>query len=208
MHWFDRCLLILIWISVLLLLATAPDIYCNANAGPSIVQSEQPTQAGGANATEAAPVPARPISKPDQENAMHRPKTSPTEPLISQLLDAMTTVESDWKCDAVGDDGKSLGPLQISRAYYDDAAPALYQCPAYKDACTRISWSRALAKAYMKRHEPTHFPPTTLSDCKALASLHRKGPDWRLPKNRKATDEYWRRVSRHLPKDTLQGAKP
>ena len=120
-----------------------------------------------------------------------------------KFWDAIKEVESSGDENAVGDNGKSIGPLQIQRAYYDDAVekdPSLqsgkYAGYKYENCMGRGSfeYSRAVAEAYMDRYatESRLGQPPTYED---MARIHNGGPDG-YKKN--ATISYWKKVQKVL----------
>ena len=128
--------------------------------------------------------------------------------MLSILLAAMVTVESGGDCSAVGDGGKSRGPLQISRAYYDDALEQLkdedpaYDVPSYEVAAHSPRWSGVLARAYFRRYAPESCGAFTVADCEVLARIHNGGPRGH---KKKATLAYWQRVKKELDKAAKKG---
>ena len=134
---------------------------------------------------------------------------------MSQFLDALEAVESGGVCNAVGDMGKSIGPLQIGRAYYRDAwgteegyeelatAPA---GTAPNDETARLK-SRQTAKRYMKRYAggcaaTANASVAELRHLEAMARVHNGGPaacrvghaQWA------ATTGYWGKVEKQIAK--------
>lgn len=112
---------------------------------------------------------------------------------VEQLLDAMQAVETGGeKCprEAVGDDGASLGPLQIKAAYYEDARKNLPDClrkagyGCVKDAAA----ARTVAKAYWRRYCPAALRQ---GNVEVLARIHNGGPSG---SRQKGTLAYWRKV--------------
>lgn len=68
----------------------------------------------------------------------------------------------------LGDNGRSLGPLQISRAYHADSRVA----GRYED-CADLSYSIKVASAYLKRFAPKAW---AAGDATTLARVHNGGP--------------------------------
>lgn len=107
-------------------------------------------------------------------------------PRVDALLDAMIQVESAGNPDAIGDGGRSIGPLQIQRAYWQDArVPWSYH--QVKDPAK----ARATAIAYWRRYCPRAL---ARGDLRTLAAVHNGGP--RAPL--RATASYWQKVSLRL----------
>lgn len=89
--------------------------------------------------------------------------------------------------DALGDDGRSLGPYQISRAYWKDSGVAGQyrdvRDPVYAERVMLAYWSRYCPVALARR------------DLRTLARIHNGGP---AGSRKAATLPYWQRVSRRL----------
>lgn len=102
---------------------------------------------------------------------------------------AMHRVETNGRSGAVlGDQGRSLGPLQITRAYHRDSGVA-----GSYEQCTDLSYSRRVVEAYAKKYEPAAF---ARGDVDAIARLHNSGPAWRS--KRQLTDAYVSRIKRAM----------
>ena len=119
---------------------------------------------------------------------------------IILLLAAMVTVESSNNPNPPGGDknspgGPSIGPLQIQRAYWQDA-----KMPdgSYED-CHKLPYAKRVVLRYWRRYEPDALKAENLE---ILARLHNGGPNWR---KYPATETYWRRVKQELQ---ARGAKP
>jgi hypothetical protein len=82
---------------------------------------------------------------------------------------ALHQVETSGRHGAIiGDNGKSLGPLQISRAYHADSRVA----GAYEQV-TDLAYARRVATAYFKRYAPQAWAQ---GDVETLARVHNGGP--------------------------------
>jgi hypothetical protein len=82
---------------------------------------------------------------------------------------ALHQVESSGRHGAIlGDNGKSLGPLQISRAYWQDA-----RVGGSYEQVTDLSYARRVATAYFKRYAPAAWES---GDVETLARVHNGGP--------------------------------
>ena len=109
---------------------------------------------------------------------------------ISDLLRAMAIVESGSTADSdvLGDNGRSLGPLQIGQAYWTDAnmPDGDYEdCTSYDYAC-RVAvkyWMRYCHEALCER------------DYATLARIHNGGPRGHC---KKTTLKYWAKVQKEL----------
>ena len=111
---------------------------------------------------------------------------------LKPLLIAMRIVESSNNDDAVGDNGKALGSLQIWEAYWQDAvehAPCLEG--SYKDV-TNLVYAERVVVAYMLRYARKAVES---KDFEKLARIHNGGP--RGYKN-KATLQYWKKIQKNL----------
>jgi len=109
---------------------------------------------------------------------------------LRPLLDAIREVETGGHPDAVnarGDGGRSLGPYQISRAYWKDSGvPGKYHMVRHKAYAERVM------RAYWSRHCPRALARL---DFHTLARVHNAGPDG--ARNRGSLP-YWRRVQGKL----------
>ena len=82
---------------------------------------------------------------------------------------ALHQVETSGRTGAVrGDNGRSLGPLQISRAYHADARVA----GSYEQVAD-LAYARRVATAYLKRYAPQAWAQ---GDVETLARIHNGGP--------------------------------
>ena len=106
------------------------------------------------------------------------------------FLDAIRQVETGGTVDptnAVGDKGRSLGPYQISKAYWQHSGvPGRYQWvrnPAYAERVMIAYWQRNCPTAFARR------------DWQTLARIHNGGPNGH--RDRK-TVAYWRNVQTRM----------
>jgi hypothetical protein len=82
---------------------------------------------------------------------------------------ALHQVETSGRHGAIiGDNGKSLGPLQISRAYHADSRVA-----GSYDQVSDLAYARRVATAYFKRYAPAAWES---GDVATLARIHNGGP--------------------------------
>ena len=102
---------------------------------------------------------------------------------------ALHQVETSGRLGAIeGDGGRSLGPLQISRAYFADSRVAgSYEQVIELEAAIKV------ASAYMRRYEPEAWRQ---GNVEILARLHNAGPSWR--RKLAATDGYAAKVLRAM----------
>jgi len=122
-----------------------------------------------------------------------------------KFWEAIKQVESSGNEDAVGDNGRSIGPLQIQRAYYNDAVERNSSLQSGKYAgytyenCKgpgSFEYSREVAECYMNRYatERRLGHPPTFED---MARIHNGGPNGH---KMEATKKYWEKVNKILNK--------
>jgi hypothetical protein len=117
---------------------------------------------------------------------------APTAPPkdLDLLFDAIREVETGGHSNpenARGDGGRSLGPYQISRAYWKDSGvPGKYRMVRNKVYAERVM------KAYWKRYCPRAF---SRLDFETLARVHNGGPKGA---QRTRTLPYWHRVKSEM----------
>ncbi len=116
---------------------------------------------------------------------------------MTAFLLAIIMVESGGDVNAVGDGGRSRGPMQISRAYYADACEQLIREKAlvpgsYDECVASAEKSRKIFLAYMRRYCPKAYEA---QDFETMARIHNGGP--RGHKIR-ATLPYWHRVEAQM----------
>lgn len=107
---------------------------------------------------------------------------------VARLLDAMRQVESAGDDRAVGDGGRSRGPLQIGRSYWTDAWEGVADAPDYDTAVWSFDTSCLTFLRYANRYEPAALQA---GDAEKLARLHNGGPGWR---DKPETATYWAKV--------------
>ncbi len=82
---------------------------------------------------------------------------------------ALHQVETSGRTGAIlGDNGRSLGPLQISRAYHADSRVA----GSYEQVAD-LAYARRVATSYLKRYAPQAWAQ---GDVETLARVHNGGP--------------------------------
>lgn len=109
-----------------------------------------------------------------------------------KLLDAIRQVETGGHKDqanAVGDNGKALGPYQIHKVYWQDARVA----GEYEQVKDDL-YARSVIIAYWKRYAPAALAG---NDYETLARIHNGGPKGN---KKSATVSYWRKVKAFLTK--------
>jgi len=85
----------------------------------------------------------------------------------------------------LGDNGRSLGPLQISRAYFADSRVA----GAYEQVVD-LAFARRVVSAYLQRYAPAAW---AAGDVETLARIHNGGP---RGDRKQATINYGKKVLR------------
>jgi hypothetical protein len=104
--------------------------------------------------------------------------------LPPKFISAIHQVETGGRLGAiVGDNGRSLGPLQISRKYWEDSGVA----GTYKNV-TNLAYATRVVTAYLRRHAAAAL---ATGDVERLARVHNGGPQ---AHRKKSTLGYWRRV--------------
>ena len=106
-----------------------------------------------------------------------------------QILAAIHQVESGGRTEnvAAGDGGRSIGPLQISKAYWKDSGGEGH----YED-CLRLDYARQVVAAYMRRWAPVAWAH---HDAEVIARVHNGGP---RGMSKQATLPYWEKVRKEL----------
>lgn len=110
-----------------------------------------------------------------------------------KFFKAIHQVESSGRTGKViGDGGKALGPLQIHKAYFLDAAA--YDKSLGKDysKVEDLGFAKKVVKAYLKRYAPEAVKK---NDYQTLARIHNGGPQGH--KNA-ATVKYWQKVRERI----------
>ena len=111
---------------------------------------------------------------------------------LRPFLDALAQVESQGKDDAVGDNGKAIGRMQIWEIYWKDA---MAKCPKiggeYKD-CTQKVYAERIVTAYLLRYAKSAVES---KDWQTLARIHNGGPKGAT---KAATRGYWVKVRKAL----------
>jgi len=112
-----------------------------------------------------------------------------------QILDAIRQVESGGRDDCPdGDGGRSIGPYQIQRAYWQDAQaydPSLSLGGTYQD-CRKRGYAEKVIRAYMQRYIKAAW---VRLDAEIIARTHNGGPSG---SKKSATKAYWMRVKAQL----------
>lgn len=111
------------------------------------------------------------------------------------FLDAIRRVETGGLPNAgkgaVGDNGASIGPYQIQRAYHADAR---MKAGKYEDCSTDATYAEQTMLAYFARYAPKALES---KDWETLARVHNGGPKGHT---KKATLGYWAKVKKEMSK--------
>ncbi len=115
-----------------------------------------------------------------------------------KLLGAIETVESGGKGDSTpdGDGGKAIGPFQIRKEYFADAAEYDKSLDDYQK-CKGVEFSRKVVRAYMARYANKN------ASNEDVARIHNGGCNILKKKGSKAWDnttKYWEKVKKELDK--------
>lgn len=111
---------------------------------------------------------------------------------VDSLLAAMRRIESGGDNSAVGDGGRSLGPLQIGRAYWQDAIEFAGVDWKYDEHVWDYDRSCSVVRWYWQRYCQESY---VSRDFETLARIHNGGP---RGAEKNATKKYWRKVEREL----------
>lgn len=112
----------------------------------------------------------------------------------SGLYWALWGVESHWSFepDISGDDGISLGPLQISYPYWKDAYEHDPTLGGSYEKCSEVNYSFQVMGAYWRRYSPDSYRNL---DFQVLARIHNGGP---TGNTKPETLKYWDKVQKNL----------
>lgn len=108
------------------------------------------------------------------------------------LIDALQKVETGTHPDpnnAVGDDGRALGPLQIHEPYWRDAIERNPELGGAYENVRDPAYARMIVHAYLGRYAPANATP------EQMARIHNGGPKGA---EKQATLPYWERVQREM----------
>ena len=113
-----------------------------------------------------------------------------------RLLHALKMAESGCKSDAIGDNGKAVGILQLHKVYVDDANRLVgYKKYAYSDRYSvqkSEEMTRIVLTHYGKGYERKTGKPCT---DEVLARIHNRGySQW----HDRLGERYWNRVKKYL----------
>lgn len=116
---------------------------------------------------------------------------APTTSGHERLLEAIKQVESKGNPNAVGDNGKAIGPFQIWRSYWQDAVEHDKSIGGRYEDCKNEQYAKRIVLAYWDRYAP----PNATDE--QLARIHNGGVKGH---KLKATLKYWAKVKKELKK--------
>jgi len=106
---------------------------------------------------------------------------------ISNLITALIIVESSGNDQAIGDNGRAIGPLQIHRGVVQDVNRFTGNHYRHQDMTNRVA-ARAVCEAYL-----THYGKNCTTE--QLARRWNGGP---AGDRKSATEAYWAKVKKQL----------
>ena len=106
-----------------------------------------------------------------------------------RLLEAIKQVESRGNPNAVGDNGRAIGPFQIWKSYWQDAVEHDKNIGGRYEDCKNEDYAKRIVLAYWDR-----YAPADATD-EQLARIHNGGPKGHL---RSGTLKYWKKVKKEL----------
>ena len=109
------------------------------------------------------------------------------------LIDAIIQVESSGNDDAVGDNGKALGCLQIHKNYWIDS-----KIPGEHKDCFNRQYALQVFSSYMTRYAKEAWTDPKKFDPEKIARIHNGGP---TGYRKEATKKYWKKVKDQLNED-------
>ena len=115
----------------------------------------------------------------------------------TELINALIQVESSGKDDAIGDNGKAIGCLQIWKPYWFDATERSNIGGVYRD-CFKRDYAVRIFDAYMKRYAREAWTNPNKFDAEKVARIHNGGPKGY---KKTATLKYWNKVKILLDKN-------
>ena len=116
----------------------------------------------------------------------------------NRILDAIRQVETGGEADpaaAVGDAGKSIGPFQISRAYWLDATEYDSSIGGEYTDCRDEAYARQIVQAYCSRYVKVWTDETVARTHNGGGGILNKKKDSKAWRN---TTKYWQQVEKHL----------
>lgn len=113
------------------------------------------------------------------------------EPDLTDLFQAIGTVESNNDDDATGDGGKAIGRYQIWHVYWYDATEFSGVGGRYQD-CRKADYAEKVMREYWKRYCREAY---YAKDYERLSRVHNGGPKGHT---KQATVAYWNKVKSAL----------
>lgn len=114
---------------------------------------------------------------------------------FEKFIKAIHQVESSGRLGEIyGDNGRSYGPLQIGKLYYQDAKE--FSKGKLKGSYSNVSdltYAKKVVFYYLSRYESEALKS---GDFEIMARAHNGGPNWR--KKRHLTNRYWQKVKKQL----------
>ena len=108
----------------------------------------------------------------------------------TKLINAIIQVESSGKDDAVGDNGKAIGCLQIWKPYWLDATERSNIGGKHTD-CFKRDYAVRIFDAYMNRYAGAAWQSQSAFNPEFVARIHNGGPKGY---KKTATIKYWKKV--------------
>jgi hypothetical protein len=110
-----------------------------------------------------------------------------------KFFKAIHQVESSGRVGPiVGDGGKALGPFQIHREYFNDAAEVDSSLGKNYNRVTDLEFSKRVVLSYLKRYAPK---AVMTNNYEVLSRIHNGGP---LGYKNPNTLNYWNKVRKNL----------
>jgi len=109
--------------------------------------------------------------------------------LFKAIRKAETGGQPNEGVGAIGDGGRSIGPYQISFAYWQDAGMPY---GSWTDCLTNKEYSEEVMRRYWKKYCPAAF---NNGDWETLSRIHNGGPKGH---KKKATLPYWQKVKGYM----------
>ena len=106
---------------------------------------------------------------------------------LSNLISALIIVESSGNDQAIGDNGRAVGPLQIHRGVVLDVNRITGSNYKHSEMTTRVA-ARAVCEAYLKAYGKG-------ASTEQLARRWNGGP---TGDRKSATEAYWAKVKKHI----------
>ncbi len=113
--------------------------------------------------------------------------TLQTMTTLSNLISALIIVESSGNDQAIGDNGRAIGPLQIHRGVVLDVNRITGSHYKHSEMTNRVA-ARAVCEAYLKAYGKG-------ASTEQLARRWNGGP---TGDRKSATEAYWAKVKKHL----------